>query len=310
MSLVVTMEAVSAIRGLACRIEDLNGTLISSADDLLAEFEQNKKGLGGHSSDIADLLDDLRVDCTSKKDVTLLVKRLKNSAAIRQAHIEGSFPAPKITPADQTQTYIAGVLGRIYADGYRAMRKPTANGTWQGNVFIPDGSFKPTKYNPEDRTFAQIVQNLKDRYGITYTGTPFVEDYADFSQIALAKVDLTEIMQMHRKNPGDSIFDMDMEDVFSSRNRNFLYADAIAACKQIPIPGLKPGYSADDLTKWREDNHFTWDESYLNDYLLVPAEIHNNISHTGLVGITSNGTQAEQNITQKLASLADVQDSF
>lgn len=235
MSLVVTMEAVVAIRALAGHIEELNNTLVSSAGTLLTEYEENKSGLGSHSSSIVALLEDLQRDCSSKKDINLLVKRLRTSADIRQAHIDGSFPISKITRANETQTYIAGVLGRIYASGYRAMRKPSADGTWQSNIFIPDLSYKPTKYNPEDRTFAEIIANLETSYGIQYVGTPFVEGYTDFSQIALAQIGLEDIVKAHCDDFLLFSDQLDYGEILSERNQNFCYADQIAADKQLPM---------------------------------------------------------------------------
>ena len=310
MPLTVTEDAVIALRALADHVSDLQSAIRSDVALLLLEFEQEQKGLGAHSGEIEALLTDLQTQCDSGKRVLRrLVRRLRTSADLREAHRTGTFPAAAPASSD-TQTYLSGVLGRIYESGYQKLRKPTADGTWKGDRFLPDANYKPTKYHPHNSTCEEILRNLEETYGIRYTGTPFVEGFADFSQIALAQIGLDEIAAKHDEDFLIHCDQLDFGEVFSSRSQNLHYADEIAAEKQLPIPGLPAGYSAADLTNWRKIHHFTWDESYLNGYLLVPSEIHNNIPHTGLVGVSGHGTQAEQTIAKRWASMMPADDGF
>lgn len=308
----VTEEAVMLLRRLERYLQQTYHEILTDAEALQDVYVDNKYGLGIHSDSIEQLIYQLQAIAKSNTSLKRLARKLRFSANNRQKHLDSDFPMDSNQPNQDSslQTYVAGVLGRIYASGYRELRTPSANGIWRGNLFIPDSDYKPTKYNPNSRTFREIIQSLEENYGIRYNGTPFMEGYADFSEIALAQIGLEDIATKHNENFLTNADQLDFGEVFSSRNQNFCYADQIAAEKGLHIGDLPPGYTASDLAQWRKKHHFTWDESYINGYLLVPSEIHNNIPHTGLVGISGHGTQAEENITQRLLSLSDMQDDF
>lgn len=297
----VSPEAINAEKKLLQKLQDLQKNLEIGSRELISVFFDNQYGLGRHNQDIYFLIADIENSTKQIKEVHKLCRRLKLSIKNREHHLNGGFP---ISSADENVKYVAGVMGRIYSDGYKKMRTPSIDGTWKDNVFNPNPNVTPTKYNPDNKSFRQIISDLKDKYGLCYTGTPYIEGYADFSGIALAQVSFAEIIDKHVQHgttvdplaDGDNI---NYEDVFSSRSKNFRYADEICATSGIAIPGLPDGYSASDLELWRKENHFTWDESYINGYLLVPSEIHNNIPHTGLVGIATHIKQTEQSIQDK-----------
>ncbi len=296
----VTPEAVTSMRALAQEITQLHQQLQNDANSLIIVFEENRGELGAHSAKIAALMEALGDVTRNIAPVKKLVRRLKLSADIRQAHITGTIPAVAVQPSAPTgeDVQLAGVLGGIYEAGYQKLRLPQNNGHWDSDTFHPDPDHLPEKFNPRNLTFGQITRDLESRFGIRYTGTPFLKHQADFSGIALAQISMFDILEASEEagfeyDP-DSHFDM--HTAFETRQRNFRLADIITAQSQIPIPGLAPGYSWEDLAKWREENHFTWDESRLNGYLLVPAEIHNNIPHTGLVSMESHAAQARQNL--------------
>lgn len=212
--------------------------------------------------------------------------------------------------------YLAGVLGTMYGDNYRGIRQAGEEkngesfGHYEGNTFIPDDDAVPALANDEGKTFGEIKEDLKDRYGIEFTGVPYNNTEADFSGIAIAQVDLFDIesrMATDRgKDPMDPIMNPgDYNDAYADRNANFDRACDIAAEKGLPIPGLPAGYSGKDLRDWMKENKFTWDESVTNGYILVPSAIHNNIPHTGLVGKMTHIDDVEKNITDRYRRIAE-----
>lgn len=181
----------------------------------------------------------------------------------------------------------------------RKMRTPKTEtsagelkGTWQDSVFYMDDDFVPKYENDSNLTVGEIKQQLKETYGIHVDGIPFKDGVADFSGISVASISTKDIVM---KSTGMSAFDYEsmdphertekLSEVFAAkrRNSNFTLADQIAAERQIPVPGLAPGYTASELAEWRSENKFSWDEQVNGGYNLVPAIIHGNISHTGLV---------------------------
>jgi hypothetical protein len=223
-----------------------------------------------------------------------MVLKMQRVGAIINGHIEGSFPisaGEAITPPPENQSYVVGVMSQIYANGYQKMIEPKHNGSWNGNVFVPDMDSVPAKYNPEGRSFGQIIDVMEQKFGIHFTGIPFKDEIADFSGIAIAQIDMTEIVEAHYPNAVNDMNSVDFKTVFEDRAKNFDMADEIVASRQLPIPGLPKNYTAKELKKWREKNHFTWEESPHYGYLLVSAEIHNNIPHTGLVAIQTHSKE-------------------
>lgn len=303
----VSDEALLAEKKLYYQVAELQKAIESSTHLIISEYQENEQGLGAHSRIIDGLLQELHSAANSRTSVNQLRRVLRFSIANRENHRNNVFLSQnqRITPATDNVAYTAGVIGRIYEEGYRQLRTQSKDGYWDGDIFFPDREAIPIRYNPNKRTYGQIFDNLKTQYGISYSGIPYREGYADFSGIAIAQVSLADIVDKHVQDgliddplvAGDST---DFAKIFSNREQNFQYADEIVANAQVSIPSLPSGYSSTDLAKWREEHHFTWDESYLNGYLLVPSEIHNNISHTGLVGVSKHGKQAEETITGKL----------
>lgn len=299
--LTVSPEAINAEKKLLCTIIEMQKNLEEESHGLVLTYLDNQYGLGKHSNDIFYLIENVKDKSKQIKDVNKLCRRLKLSIKNRERHLDGVFP---ISQSTANVKYVAGVMGKIYSSGYRQMRRPSSEGTWNSNVFYPDLEVVPSKYNPEQKSFSQIISDLEKNYGIHYTGTPYVYGYADFSNIAIAQVDFTDIIDKNVQDgfSKDPLLDgenVNYDVIFSNRNRNFRYADEICAERGISIHGLHDGYSASELASWRKENHFTWDESYNNGYLLVPSELHNNIPHTGLVGIATHGEQAEKSIINK-----------
>lgn len=173
----------------------------------------------------------------------------------------------------------------------------TIRGTWVGSSFILDDGYVPEKYNDSKYTIAQIKKNLYEMFRIKVDSIPYIYGIADFRGISVANIPSSDIVkratgmedaeykkltQIERTRLFQKVFS-DAADGKSKRNKNFEYADELAAEKQVPIPGLISGYSASDLEKWRTSNKFSWDEQVNTGYNLVPTIIHGNLPHTGLV---------------------------
>lgn len=200
--LAVTSEAIAAERSLAARVAELHAALLCEVRELNTCFEENKAGLGRHSDSIGRLLEALEAGQEENRTVKKLTRRLRLDADIRQAHINGEFPSAGIAVAGESEQYLAGVMGRMYSSGYRKMQTPTRNGTLTDEVFIPDPAHVPTKYNPDRKSFGQIAADLREKFGIQFTGVPFVEGYADFSGIALGRVDAADVVLISISNGG------------------------------------------------------------------------------------------------------------
>lgn len=297
----VTEEAAASCLRLATQLEEEYKSLLDWNLILKRRFEDNADGLGEHAESISDLIDKLDKSLRLSRESKKASLKLQRVAAVITSHIEGSFPAaPAIVQPSGEQSYLSAVLGRMYASGYRQMRKPEKGGSWKGDTFIPDSGAKPEIFNPENRTFGQITDHLKKKFGIEYKGTPFRDGFADFSGIALAQIDMIEIVEAYYPNMFSDMESVDHKEIFSNRTRNFTLANEIMASRQTPIGDLPRPYTANDLGTWMDTNHFTWEESPVLGYLLVPAEIHNNIPHTGLVALETQ----EEDLGTRLANKA------
>ena len=208
--------------------------------------------------------------------------------------------------------YVEEVFWRLFETTYRKSNRPKTidsrgieRGYWEDNYFSFYDSYVPTNFNKEKRTIKEIKVQLKNEYAISFSSIPFVNGRMDFSQVAIAIVELEDIIvdfykffPPENENPIDlnGFLDKNLESlplddlekcyayVFqpTNRNANFNIADRITANRHMFVPGLGKDYSPEDLKKWRKENHFTWHESF-NGYYLVPSVIHGNISHSGLV---------------------------
>ena len=178
----------------------------------------------------------------------------------------------------------------------------TVKGRWEDDVFFFDDDFVPPYKNEKGFTIAEIKQNLNDEYGIELAGIPFIGGVADFSSVSIATVSTKEIVIASKgisSEEYDALSPSDRTKLFSevfkanNRTKNFEIADQLISNKQVEIAGLSPGYTADDVRKWRRDNNhlFTWDEQVNGGYNLVPTIIHGNIQHTGLVGTASKAQE-------------------
>ena len=175
-------------------------------------------------------------------------------------------------------------------------------GKWKESSFIFDDDFIPKKFNDKKLTISEIKKELEENYHLTLDEIPFINGIADFSHLSVASISTDEIVNIS-DNTKYTMLDKtkDYQVVLSQDRRsiNFDLADEIVSKKQISIPGLKEGYSKEDLSNWRKENHFTWDEQ-LNGYFLVPSVIHGNLSHTGAVSISQNAYRYLENRKQYL----------
>lgn len=310
----VSEETVAALNQMADGIDELLQQQQAAAQRITEAFEENECGLGAHSAEILALIRD--VEATEEEaagQVRKLLRKVRFAAMTRRKHIEnnGYKKSDGESPARET----AAILGRIYDGTYRSRIVPHEQGdggrqvgNWKGETFVPEDSVVPEKSNPEGMTFGQIRKGLKERYDIEFSGVPYRNGYADFSSVAVAQVDWTDVVDMRVKEDASLIDSksggVDFEKLFAKRTKNFDCADKIAAQKQVKIKGLPEGYTAADLKKWRKENKFSWDETYDNGYILVPRIVHDNVRHTGLVGVATHGTKMEENSRIKLGKRA------
>lgn len=210
------------------------------------------------------------------------------------------------------ETVLAGAMKRKLNSPKKVTAEGLLKGTWQGTEFVLDDNFVPKNINstnPEHLTVRQIKEKLSEKYGIRLAGIPYHDGVADFHSISLANISTEEMFmtisgmahsdyralsQVERTKQFSSAFSK------SKRESNFAIADRIASEKQIPIPGLSKGYTKEQLTKWRDENKFSWDEQIKGGYNLVPTIIHQNVSHTGLVSTAGNAYKNLKNRTQEI----------
>lgn len=308
----VTEQAIAAMNNMSAQLQELVTRIHQETEKIKSTFEDNQEGLGSHSGEILELINNVEItEQEGSKPVAKLQIKLRRAVLIRQKHIDENkygSGSRKTSPASET----AAIMGRMYDGLYRGRIAPSEknsegeqSGNWQGETFCPLDTTVPSKFNPEKLSFGEIKTELEREYGLQFEGVPYVNGYADFSSVAVAKVNLADVVerrvkQDQMKDPKAHSDGIDFDSIFKKRGKNFACADEIAADSQIEIPGLAPGYTKDDLKKWREKHHFTWDESFDNGYILVPSVVHGNISHTGLVGVSTHGREIERKSATKL----------
>lgn len=292
----VTADAIRTLESMSRCLHDLNTQMVNELSKLHREFEDNASGLGPHANEILLLLEELE-DISGKAGQAnrKLAQKAARAAVIRRGLLDQNpYANIKNTPDD---AYIPEVLGRIYDNLIRQRIRPKVlgpskevRGTWKGQIFYASNDFIPKKHNPGKLNFGQIRQSLSKNYGITFDGISYENGYGDFRPVAVAQLGIHEIIAVREAEDGYVNFDT----VFNDRDRNFKIADQLAASRKLPIPDLPAGYTANDLTQWRKEQQFSWEESYTNGYLLVPSVVHGNLAHTGLVSVSAHGTEAEK----------------
>ena len=85
----VTDESVKAMQNMSKELEVKITEILTAIAELIDSYEENKDGLGYHSSEILNLLSDLRTTTDEANEpVKKLVLKLRKAAAIRNAHIQ------------------------------------------------------------------------------------------------------------------------------------------------------------------------------------------------------------------------------
>ena len=305
-------QAIAALNNLSTQLQELAKKISQESENMMSVYEDSQDGLGSHSDDILQLIHLVKIaeQCGSKPLAKLQLK-LAQAANIRKNHIDKN-PYGSRNGKSATASDTAAIMGRMYDGLYRNRiipREVNSNGEkvgqWQGEIFYPLESAVPSKYNPEKLSFGEIKKELDIKYGLRFEGIPYVNGYADFSSVAVAKISLADVVDRRVKSDQQQdlqahIKGINFEHVYGDREKNFDCADEIAAERQINIPELAPGYTKNKLKKWRTVHHFTWDESFDNGYILVPSVIHGNIPHTGLVGVGTHGSKIEDNSVKRL----------
>lgn len=307
----VTEQAIAAMNNMSAQLQELASKIHQESEKMKSVFEDTQDGLGAHSGDISELVQSVELaEQGGSRPLAKLQLKLTQAARIRQNHIDkNKYKSGSRTTAPISDT--AAIMGRIYEGLYRSRITPRDTkskgehiGSWQGEIFCPVDSVVPSKFNPEKLSFGEIKMELERKYGLQFNGVPYVNGYADFSSVAVAKVNLADVVERQvkrdqQKDPRAHSEGIDFDSIYKNLGK-FDCADEIAADNQIDIPGLAPGYTKKDLKAWRKEHHFTWDESFDNGYILVPSIVHGNIPHTGLVGVATHGSEIERNSAKKL----------
>lgn len=171
-------------------------------------------------------------------------------------------PLGKMTggkPLDKPMSEYDKPLG-IVCENFKNCPIEGNNGHWDGDrgnsKWIPDGDYIPGKANPDGKTWGGIL----DKYEID--GINYKDGEPDFSELSRGSVEI--------------------ESFSGIRTDNFDKAD-IELAKQ-------KGYSPEEVSKWREENGFTWHECKdMKTMQKVPSEVHNNIPHSGGISEVKKG---------------------
>lgn len=166
------------------------------------------------------------------------------------------------TESEQTQQDIQG------KDEGFSRQIPSKNGHWEGepgnSKWCPDREHTPLKYNPENKTWGEIL----DEHGID--GIEFNEGEPDFSPVAEETVEI--------------------EDYSDDRDENYDAADETLADKwNAEAKDGKTDWTKEDIAQYRKDNELSWHEcDDMKTMQLVPREIHLNVPHAGGISMAKN----------------------
>lgn len=135
---------------------------------------------------------------------------------------------------------------------YDGVRLPKSEGQWTGergdSVWKPNRDYVPSVYNPEGKTWGQILDENNTE------GIPFKDGEPDFKDLSKGTVEVKEFS--------------DRRDV------NFHRADEALAQQR--------GCTIDEIQEWRDENDLTWHEcSDCKTMQAVSSELHDNIPHSG-----------------------------
>ena len=152
-------------------------------------------------------------------------------------------------------------------------RLPRSHGEWKNTMgnskWIPENGYIPQNFNPENKTWQQILKEYK------IDGIDYVNGYPDFSKISKGDVTITGFSNQRYGKGG-----------------NFDKADEALAL--LRTKKGKP-CTADDVTLWREKNKYTWHEEVdCKTMKKVPSVIHGNMSHNGGIAKMNNNNQKTQ----------------
>jgi hypothetical protein len=163
---------------------------------------------------------------------------------------------------------MGGLLSRLERDFGMPEREdgvvgltPVNDGKWEKDlgesVWLPDPEYVPKKFNPEGKTWEEILGEHDIR------GIPFKDGFPDFSEISKGTVEVP---------------------ITPDRNKNFTQAD-IELAKQ-------KGCTPEEVAQWRKDNNHTWHESQDKITMQkVPSVVHNNVPHSGGVSEAKKAAQ-------------------
>lgn len=161
-------------------------------------------------------------------------------------------------------------IGNFVVDAEKVAGCPIEghNGHWDGtrgnSLWRPDVNEKPLRYNPEDRTWGEILKEYKIE-GIEYNnGDP------NFKEIAKGIVEI--------------------DDFTDDRESNFAQADEALAKQRGCLP--------QEVKQWRLNNGYTWHECRdCRTIQKVPRGVHNNMDHSGGISEYKKNNRVDGDMT-------------
>ncbi|XDZ50301.1 HNH endonuclease [Neisseriaceae bacterium CLB008] len=142
---------------------------------------------------------------------------------------------------------------------------------WKPNPDVVPDPDNGKNGNPNGLTWGEIL----DKYDIETI--VFKDGYPDFSTVMESEVKI--------------------DDFTTDRRINFNQADTKQA-EQWNAEGKdgKTDWSPGDVSQWRKDNNYTWHECEDCETMqLVPAEVHNNIPHSGGISVAKAEELSKEN---------------
>lgn len=91
MSFAVTEEAIALMNNLSASLEEEMAQINEITKKLRNAFDTNRAGLGAHTEDISNLLDDVESEeSDAQKPVKKLVLKLTRASLIRRGHLDNN----------------------------------------------------------------------------------------------------------------------------------------------------------------------------------------------------------------------------
>lgn len=208
-----------------------------------------------------------------------LLRQLSDAGRQPEAAFRGGIACvkfnPKDSPVSSADIHVTPFWRKSPTDGLFVTKfrnsdgltkyLPHEGGRWEGvegnSMWKPDRSEVPTRYNKDEKTWGQIL----DENNIE--GIVFKDGEPDFTPIAVDQVKV--------------------EKITADRSHNFAVARKEMADKwNSECRDGRTDWTGGEVQKFADEHDLTWHECGDGKTMqLVPSEVHNNISHSGGVSL-------------------------